>query len=318
MAPHTNKEEKAKPRPRIKVLSLDFDGCIFNHAYMTNPLQANRLLATNARLIDQLTKEIEQEEYDEVIFMVGSNRQSKSVDTLGANLYGSGSCYPALMQLCEEFQKRTKAKCRVDGLLLADIYGNRRLGENFHKALSEDKNYPYFKHIQDTSKLTMLYAQIHKIASENPDAEIDFDFYDDRSDIIENLHFLADHPDLFPRNVKFTAHLYNGTDPIEDFSMSGTGQIDHCYQMNTKRLVETAGIKITPNHFSGGHDILNNIVANSQTISSFESFKKERQITPLDVSLKKDKTIDLLDKEQEQPMSIDASPINDNKSKFSR
>ncbi len=45
-----------------------------------------------------------------------------------------------------------------------------------------DKNYKggHSDWLFDETKATIIYAQMHKIANENPNEEIVFDFYDDR------------------------------------------------------------------------------------------------------------------------------------------
>jgi len=98
----------------------------------------------------------------------------------------------------------------LDKLLMSDIYGNLVSGSSFdsgvkavmpfYKSISEgvpfidaihygDINAKQQGWLFDSSKLSILYAQTHKVASDNPKSKISFDFYDDRSDILSGLLF---------------------------------------------------------------------------------------------------------------------------------
>src|SRR5579871_3277988 len=97
----------------INVQSFDFDGCIFNMNYIYSQSK-DRLIETNEAFISQVSKKIQEEKIDEVVFMVGSNRQSLNIDNVNSK-YGKGSRFPALVILGKEFQKRYKTtKFRLD------------------------------------------------------------------------------------------------------------------------------------------------------------------------------------------------------------
>lgn len=60
-------------------------------------------------------------------------------------------------------------------------------------------------------KLDIIYFQIQKMAEKYPDANIEFNFMDDRPDILQKLAvFYSSHRDLIPKNV--TLHLYEYSD----------------------------------------------------------------------------------------------------------
>ncbi len=232
-------------RRRINVRSLDFDGSQFHPDYERSKSK-NRLIETNDAFITRLAKEADQYDYDESIFMVGSNRQSKRTDDY--NSQGTESCFTALQSLCAETKKRARnrTKFRVDPYLLADTYGNRPAGENFTNAVNNSKDYPFSHWLFDESKLTILYAQMHKIASENPHDDITYDFYDDRDlDILLGLSvFFKNNPDLLPNNVKLRLHHYAGN-KVRDFKeITGTGSIDYNYEDNIKLMAKTAGYSL--------------------------------------------------------------------------
>ncbi|OGT45025.1 MAG: hypothetical protein A3E83_05945 [Gammaproteobacteria bacterium RIFCSPHIGHO2_12_FULL_41_20] len=234
-------------RQRINVRSVDFDGCIFNEDYCRNPQDSKRLLAYNETFLKTVSQEIRGNHYNDVIWMVGSSRQDKGTDMLNA-LHNKGSCFPALNRLCAEMQHRVpQTPCRVDRYLLADAYGNQPPGENFTRALGNASDYPFSEWLFDETKFSILYAQIHKIASENPDADVDYDFYDDREDILTSLQAIfTKHPDLIPHNVKLRLHHYDGRNIRQHIAIQGSGTIDNNYHNNVKFLAQCAGYDPTP------------------------------------------------------------------------
>jgi len=234
-----------RAKRKINVRSIDFDGSQFHPDYIKSKSK-NRLIETNDAFITQLAKEANQYDYDESVFMVGSNRQSKRTDDY--NSKDTESCFPALQSLCAETNKRAgnRTQFRVDPYLLADTYGNRPIGENFTNAINNSKDYPFSHWLFDESKLTILYAQMHKIAAENPNDDITFDFYDDRDfDILMNLYlFFNNNRDLLPGNVKLRLHHYAGKG-IRDFKeIKGEGSIDYHYEENIKLMAKIAGYSL--------------------------------------------------------------------------
>jgi hypothetical protein len=90
---------------------------------------------------------------------------------------------------------------------------------------------------------------MHKVASENPDSEIVFDFYDDTKEILANLQdFFEKNPDLMPKKLILRLHFYNGGKIQDQTPIHGTGEIDNNYQNNIKFMLECADIK-----FSGSY-----------------------------------------------------------------
>lgn len=234
---------------KILVISVDFDGCIFNSLF-ANSDSPNRLIEANESFIEHVLKQIETGEYDEVIFMVGSNRQSKSIDDTNRRTWGS--CYPAILKLCDEIKRRTKTPCKVDRFLLSDVYGDRPSGENFTKALNGEK-YNYSDFVWDEDKYSILYSQAHKVADENAKADINFQFYDDRDGILWGLSSLYHRcPSLLPNNLKLQLFKYNGAElkkhaeqphDIDDKpEVQGRGIIDEFYRENLKLMARCCGL----------------------------------------------------------------------------
>ena len=232
------------PRRRINVISLDFDGCIFNRGYIYS-FSPNRLIEHNQKFIDSVTSHLVLEAIQEAVLMVGSNRQDVWSDI--ENSRGkSGSCYPALLQLSETFAAKPELKdvyVHHNDFLMADIYGSRNHGESFQAAMMDEPGHFHFQWLFDSSKLTTLYAQMHKLASENPDAEIIFDFYDDRLDLLAPLStFFKNNSDLVPDNLQLRLHEYEG-EGIRDFApIQGTLPADKNYQNNIWRMIVCAGL----------------------------------------------------------------------------
>jgi len=196
-------------RPKILVLSIDFDGCIFHQRYSETQAQ-ERLIETNEIFIQHVLDEINEGNFDKIIFMVGSNRQAKQYDDAGMRYGNTESCYAALIKLCDAIQTKTQVKCEVDRILLSDIYGKKQIGDNFTHAISgADYDFSDFTHQEH--KYSLIYSQIHRVASEKPGADIFYHFYDDRDDILTHLlRAYTDNKDLIPHNLKLFTYQYNG------------------------------------------------------------------------------------------------------------
>ena len=83
----------------IKIISFDFDGCLFNSFYrdklykllknrkMANPSKIelkNPFFEANKILFTGIAKELENQNYDEIFYLIGSNRQSFGIDEFAA------------------------------------------------------------------------------------------------------------------------------------------------------------------------------------------------------------------------------------------
>ncbi len=264
----------ARTPRRINVRSLDFDGCIFNLNYLNDDKNANRLIKHNEAFIASECKAIDDNRFNDVIFMVGSNRQSSYIDFMNSIRKKSESCFPALNTLCKEFNTRIKNKiCRVDNFLMSDLYGNKPSGSNFKNSIDDNEYKNSGLHcdwIFDDSKLSLLYAQMHKVASENRDAEIVFDFYDDRDDILNGLkNFLSKNSDLIPRNVTLRLHKYEGGPITNIATLSGTGEIDDTYRNTIKLMAQTLGANINKDLYNQELHFLNSFANHPEKLAPF-------------------------------------------------
>ncbi len=198
-----------------EVYSFDFDGCTANYLFLSS--KHKDILAANKALFDQ----IKSSHHRKVIY-IGSNRQAPRDDLANSTADERGSCYPAIQMIADELDGV------LDNFLLGDIYNDLPDGTCFKQALKHiAKNHKDYKEFNekkfkslynwthDESKLTVIYAQIHKVSLEHPNDPIHFNFFDDREDILKQLHaYFSKYPDLIPSNVILNLKQYRG--PIDN------------------------------------------------------------------------------------------------------
>ncbi|KTC78215.1 hypothetical protein [Legionella brunensis] len=222
----------------IRVLSFDFDGCLYHRGYIYNFNDKEKyVLEANRKFLDAIKKD--NGHYTRNIGFVGSNRQSKSIDLVN----GKESCFVTIQQIVEDLG------IELDKFLMADLYGNLAAGESFNRAIDADT--PWDQHVEwkfDDTKASLIYAQVQKIAQENPDEEIVFEFFDDRGkgarrteDILEWLNkFYSENPEMLPKNVTLKLNHYSGEEVTPLFEIKGTGIIDADYRQTVKDMAEAA------------------------------------------------------------------------------
>lgn len=110
----------------------------------------------------------------------------------------------------------------MDKFLLADVYGEETDcksswedrtpladGTSFTRALDREYKGQHGDVLSDLYKLTIIYAQMHKVANENPGERIIFDFYDDQEDILIELQsFFEIYNDLIPIGMTLRLNQY--------------------------------------------------------------------------------------------------------------
>lgn len=220
----------------IRVLSFDFDGCLFNKNYIES--KNKNVIESNSAFLNKI--KLENQGFSKVYTLVGSNRQSEAVDKV--NAYRKGSCFPAIEQVNDYLG------AIHDPFLLADVFGDLPAGISYVRARDEDYDGKHEDWLFDESKVTVLYAQMHKIAAENPHESIIFDFYDDRGngvkseeDILEKLHvFYNESKELMPSNLRLRLHHYAGELVTPIAEIKGTGFIDENYRETVKDLSQQA------------------------------------------------------------------------------
>ena len=224
---------------KIRVLSFDFDGCLFHRRYIHDEDISKDVILHNKSFFNSIKKE--NISFGPVIVLIGSARQSKHTDDSnhGAHPLLRGSCFPAIHKISDHLE------ATLDRFLLADVYADLPSGAAYNRATTETPKkglvHPQWRF--DATKITILYAQMHKIASEHPYSEITFDFYDDKTEILEHLHacFSSD-PTLIPANIHLRLHMYNGLKPIPHAKIQGAGLIDTSYRKTIVNLSNLAPV----------------------------------------------------------------------------
>lgn len=266
----------------IRVLSFDFDGCLFHEGYLY--AQDQDVIKQNQAFFDTINKENKENRYSKTYSIVGSNRQSLRIDE--NNSRGKGSCFPALQQVSAYLGTV------LNKLLLADIYGNLPAGTSFNQALqgmtSHDLGVKDW--IFDESKATILYAQMHHFANLHPNEEIVFDFYDDRGlgkrghvyDILEQLRdFYIKSPHLIPSNVTLRLSHYAGGDVTAIATVKGAdkgaGFINSKYRETVQEMAAQC-----PRDFEG--KISAALMVAPNRLTSPQARKADAKVDPDEVS----------------------------------
>lgn len=217
-------------KQRIRAASFDADGCIFNEAYINGfrNRQVDDVVEYNESLL--LHNRAENQSMDRAYVFVGSNRQSYRVDRLNATKFGllmTESCFVATQKLADALD------ATMDRFLLADVYGDLDDGRSFDLAISEEGTHADW--VLDSSKATIVYAQVHKLANDKPEAEITYDFYDDKDEIATGIiHSLL--PEVLPHNVTVRIFKYTGNVITLQGAITGTGIIDSTYRETVKYI----------------------------------------------------------------------------------
>lgn len=219
----------------IRVLSFDFDGCLFHPKYIKTGDQ--KIIEHNKALFDKIKEE--NKNYTKVYSMVGSNRQSYSIDMTNQIKPGwplTGSCFSAIKTISDYLG------AILQPFLMADLYGNLPDGTSLERAIKADYKGEHQEWLFDDTKVTILYAQMHLIAMKHPHEEIIFDFYDDREDILRDISVFYSKPEnkhLIPPNVNLRLNKYDGNNLTQYAQIKGTtGFIDINFRYTVKEMAE--------------------------------------------------------------------------------
>lgn len=222
--------------------SIDCDGALL-HAQM----REKDVISKNIHLLKYLNQYIElfklSGQNPKVCFFVflGSNRQSKRTDDYNAKSNNTCSGFQAIQKVAEYLG------VTLDKFLMADLYNDLDPGTSFNKATMGIVGF-HGDWIFDHSKVTLLYAQMHKLAQTYPNEKIRFDFFDDRRDILNGLYaFFSQNPELIPKNVVLGLNVYEGDrSPVHLSDIKGTGIIDGDYQQTVKDMADQS-LKLSSN-----------------------------------------------------------------------
>ena len=229
----------------IRALSFDADNCLFHVGYQPSREDIARgdsehVITENQPLLDKLKSQ--NAAFKKTIVLTGSLRQSFEIDSAESKRNLTEPFFKAIPKIAHYLE------ATLDKFLTADIYANVESGTSFELAV----NHPSKKQntcMRDESKLSILYAQTHKLANQYPDESILFEFYDDRgcgvwevtTDLLETLHaYFTLHADMLPCNVTLRLNHYEGTDVTPYSDIQGTGFIDENYRRTTPKIATKA------------------------------------------------------------------------------
>lgn len=224
-----------------RVICIDFDNCFFNRNYLNNETirydsDDGYVIWSNIKLLDSIKKD--QANFSDLIVMTGSARQSYSTDIGNSNRNLTESSFIALKKISAHLE------AKLDNFLLADIYADLPDGKSFDNAIDKYFSGKHSSWVFDHSKISILYAHMHRISSQYPEENIIFDFYDDRGigtlqekDVLECLEsYFNTHQSLIPGNIILRLNHYSGYWVTTFKPIHGSGLIDQNYRQTTKDL----------------------------------------------------------------------------------
>jgi hypothetical protein len=263
--PESKEKEDIETLERKKIIYvslIDYDLCLAHKGcFDNNHFYPERIVTHNNVLKNDLLNSAAKINADIIVVSSGSNRESQEVEQANAIGKENGSSLPRLKEfharISEEAKKQNKKNLEVkfDDYLITDSFTNEPAGTTFKRMeadLKDEKKPDYikpyieqgFQHADfsfDHSKILNIYAKVHRLASENSDADIVCDLNDDSMGILNDLtKFYSKHSDLLPNNVTLRLKHYDGTqEEIDTVAMiQGTGKIDHNYGENILKLVK--------------------------------------------------------------------------------
>lgn len=244
-----------------RVLSFDLDNCLFHCNYSSNPgRHPFEVVNKNRVLLDSILAR--KASVKELIVMVGSARQSVIDDQVNSTQNDTESGFVAIQKISEYLG------AKLDTFLLADVYGNLSDGVSFKRACDVHYTGVHASWGFDKTKITILYGQMHRIASLYPRDQILFDFYDDRGlgiwqsvDILEELaNYFGRNPSMMPRNVTLRLHHYEGKNVTAFTPIRGTGPIDADYRQTIQIIKDklqsgSQAVFVRPNKPTGSQAV---------------------------------------------------------------
>lgn len=230
-------------------------------------------VASNLALAESFL--LEREMYDEVVLMVGSNRQSYSDDQNCKWVNSTGSIFKDLNDYLKVLEEIFTGKSvRMDRVTMADIQNRLPPGESMNRALSDSREHaPY---LWDEKKLTMLYVYTHRAAIEHKGSKIVVQFIDDREDIISSLYALFhSHPELLPAGLVLSLIRYDGRINYRVY-IEGTGEIDHDYT-NSSKIMSALSEPTSPDGSRVIIDSVNSLLNENKARQFFECRESEKK-----------------------------------------
>jgi len=238
----------------IRVDSYDYDGCTGS----SKKLPPADIAALNKDLIEK--KNAEAGKYTQRFVVTGSNRQSWNVET--NNAFNSGASIPVLRELA------SLTDSEFVPLTLADVCNQRALGlyiRTYDKAiaaygidfsketkgfamqvvnnLSDKEKFDFDSFDFCDKKLNLLFMQLQYFANNYPDEKIEFNFYDDRDEIISALYeFFRTNSSFLLQGFTFNLIRYakNGKTHTKEHTLIGMAMPDKDYEATTRLMGKMA------------------------------------------------------------------------------
>ena len=215
----------------IRALSLNMDAWFQNRK--RNP---SSFLSEHESFFQQLRHR--NEGFEETVVFMGSHIQSQAAleSTEFHNQEFYFRSYLAINQHLTDSAHGTP--CTLDGLMLADICDDLP-AETSYSRVAGYHNYEgeHASCFLDRRKAGILYAQMHKLATENPTEPIDFESCGHTEETVKDLCvFFGKYPELIPANLVLKLQHHDKTFTI----IFGTGIIDANYRQTVRDMVALA------------------------------------------------------------------------------
>lgn len=165
---------------------------------------------------------------ENIITMVGSRQQAQYLSVFNK--------VDNILTFTQDIEAATQVLgATLDPFLMADIGGRLKAGESFARA--KDTTGQAYSHAQwayDETRVTVLYAQMHKIANQYPtEKAITFEFFSPDKMVLNSLkEFYEKHRSLIPSNVTLNLKSYKNTFDL----IQGTGVIDTTYRQTVRDM----------------------------------------------------------------------------------
>jgi hypothetical protein len=207
--------------PKIIVASIDYDGCLSHPGYQQaledfpDKPMPDVLMDNNPIIMEFLRSK------HPLILMNGSNRQDVRTDFSNSN--NSRGAIGSYFSMLEAIGEKIGEGTVVSPFVLTDLYADKEDGYASERAKKlhtiAPHQYPPGSTVNgfkgepewsfDDQKVSIVYAQIQKLSLAHPDDEIEYNFIDDREDILSSVvNFFAQHPEMIPGNVTLKIQRY--------------------------------------------------------------------------------------------------------------
>ncbi len=222
-------------------LCLDYDNCIGNA--VGEKLTPEALVAADVQFWDEVYDELHAETKglpnDRRCITSGSARQSKACDDTNIQNNDSTSSFELYDYLAGHLESS------LDKLLLSDIKENLPTGTSWDRATDSEYTESHEDWYFDESKITLLYARMHRASMCNPNGHAIFIFYDDREDILDALyHFFNENIDLVPPNIELRLRRRDQYDNISYEHSKIWGESENTVDVYYKETTRVIGAYI--------------------------------------------------------------------------